>query len=140
MQSLNDITRDLDDLEKFLERAAMCGMIIVDMSSHAVLLSNIDERISMLDTMEHCWGNSPTVSKCDFSITEVGTTVYDRHGNWIGDFATELEVVEAVSELERSYAMGGVNDGIQWICHRSNHTTVGMEVKKGRKFDEEEIL
>lgn len=44
--SLEDITRDLDDLEKFLERAAKYGMIIVDMSSHAVLLPNFDERES----------------------------------------------------------------------------------------------
>lgn len=38
LQSLEDITRDMDDLEKFLERAANYGMIIVDMSSHVVLL------------------------------------------------------------------------------------------------------
>lgn len=78
----------------------------------------------MLGKMEHCWGNPPTVSTCDFSITEVGTTVYDRYGYWIGDFETESEAVEVVRELERSYAMGGVDDGIRWICNRSNHTKV----------------
>lgn len=78
----------------------------------------------MLGKMEHCWSNPPTVSTCDFSITKVGTTVYDRYGYWIGDFETESEAVEAVRELERSYAMGGVNDGIRWICNRSNHTKV----------------
>lgn len=46
LQSLQDITRDMDDLDKFLERAAKYGMIIVDMSSHAVLLPNFDERES----------------------------------------------------------------------------------------------
>lgn len=66
----------------------------------------------MLGAMEHCWGDHPTVSTCDFSITEVGTTVYDRHGAWIGNFETESAAVEAVRELERNYEMGGVDDGI----------------------------
>lgn len=69
----------------------------------------------MIGTMEHCLGDPPTVSTCDFSITEVGTTVYDGHGCWIGDFETETEAVEAVRELERNYALGGVDDGIRWI-------------------------
>ena len=46
LQSLEDITRDLDGLEKFLERSAKYGMIIVDLSTHAVLLPNFDGRES----------------------------------------------------------------------------------------------
>lgn len=46
LQSLEEITRDLDDLEKFLDRVAKYGMIIVDLSSNAVLLPNFDGRES----------------------------------------------------------------------------------------------
>lgn len=46
LQSLLDITRDLDDLDKFLVMAAKFGMIIVDMEAQTVLLPDINEEES----------------------------------------------------------------------------------------------
>lgn len=63
--------------------------------------------------LESCWGsNAPTVSTCDFQITESGTTVYDQSGSRIMEYETEDAAVEAIRELEKMNLEGGVDDEI----------------------------
>jgi hypothetical protein len=57
-------------------------------------------------------GNTPTVSTCDFQITESGTTVYDQRGGRIMEYETEDAAVEAIRELEKMDLEGGVDGEI----------------------------
>lgn len=66
-----------------------------------------------IKNLESCWGsNAPTVSTCDFQITESGTTVYDQSGSRIMEYETENAAVEAIRELEKINLEGGVDDEI----------------------------
>lgn len=63
--------------------------------------------------LERCWGNeSPTVSTCSFKNTEVGTIVYNNHGNKIGLYETEDAAVELIGEQEKNNEKGGTDDAI----------------------------
>ncbi len=57
-------------------------------------------------------GNAPTVSTCDFQLTESGTTVYDQSGGRIMEYETEDAAMEAIRELEKMNLEGGVNGEI----------------------------
>ncbi|MGB4657827.1 MAG: recombinase family protein [Mobilitalea sp.] len=46
VQAINHITRDQEDLDKFLNKAARYGMIIVDIEAETVMLPRFDEEES----------------------------------------------------------------------------------------------
>lgn len=63
--------------------------------------------------LERCGGdNTPTVSTCDFQITETGTIVYDQSGGRSMEYETENAAVEAIRELEKMNLEGGVDGEI----------------------------
>ena len=57
------------------------------------------------DEIEYCppKGNELSVNTANYIVHESGTAVYDRLGRYVGNFATEMEAVEMVREISKSY-------------------------------------